>query len=112
MGQKIPANAQHVAVHFLADIVRHMDENSFSPGDIANMDEVPVYFNMPRNHTFDFNGLHTIKISTMGNEHLRFTVVLTMSGNGHNLKPMVFKGQNNVPNQTFSADNEKHTILS
>lgn len=104
VGQQIPANAQYVATHFLSDVVKNMEENNFAQTDIANMDEVPVYFDMPRNHTIDYKGLHTIKINTTGNEHLRFTVVLTMLGNGHKLKPMIiFKGLKNVPNQAFPA---------
>ena len=42
-----------------------------------NMDETPIYFDIPRLATFDFHGVTTVKVKTTGNEKLRFTVLLT-----------------------------------
>ena len=106
IGQQIPEDAQRMATQFFADVRRQIENGNLAPGQIANMDEVPVYFDMPRNHTIDFKGLHTIKLNTTGHEHLRFTVVLTMLASGLRLKPMIiFKGLKNVPRQVFPAGN-------
>lgn len=74
------------------------------PSQMANMDEVPVYFDLPRSHSIDFKGLHTIKTKTTGHEHMRFTVVLTAMADGWKLRPMIiFKGLKNVPKEQFPA---------
>ena len=44
---------------------------------ILNMDETPMYFDLPSSHCIDFKGVKTITMKTTGNEKLRYTVVLS-----------------------------------
>ena len=48
----------------------------FEIGQLGNMDEVPLTFDVPQNKTFDVKGAKTIMIKTSGNEKTRYTVVL------------------------------------
>ena len=53
-GKQIPANAQEVAKRFMINI--RTNTNRLQPSMVANMDEVPCYFDIPRHHTVDFQG--------------------------------------------------------
>lgn len=70
--------------------------------NIANMDEMPLWFDFPNAKTYDFRGVKTVKSKTTGQEKLPYTVVLSTMGNGKKLKPMIiFKNLKNVPKGTF-----------
>ena len=45
--------------------------------NLANMDETPCYFDIPRSSTIDKKGIQTVKVKTTGAERLRFTEALT-----------------------------------
>lgn len=53
------------------------------------MDESPIQFDMPLNRTVSKTGEKTVKILTTGNEKNRLMVVLTCTGDGSKLKPLV-----------------------
>ena len=59
------------------------------PATLANMDEVPMSFDVPHNRTIDLEGAKEINITTTGSEKLNFTVVLACMANGIKVKPMV-----------------------
>lgn len=62
------------------------------------MDETPMYFDMCHDTTYAPKGSKDVTIKTTGYSKLRFTVVLTISGSGKKLKPMIiFKNLQNVP---------------
>jgi len=42
--------------------------NESEPVFIANMDEIPIYFDVPGNKTYDFKRVQTVKIKTTGKE--------------------------------------------
>ena len=56
---------------------------------IGNMDETPVWFDMPAARTVESRGAKTVLLKTTGNEKTRFTVVLSCLADGTKLKPMV-----------------------
>lgn len=96
VGQKIPEHAAELVDRTF----RFFDEKSIGVkvADIANMDETPVYFDMPGSRTIDMRGIETIKCKTTGHERLRFTTVLTMMADGRKLPPMIiFKGLKRAP---------------
>ena len=68
VGQKIPANAKELAEDFL-EVVSKM-----APGKsvVGNMDETPLWFDMPHTSTIDFKGVKTVKAKTTGHEKLRY----------------------------------------
>ena len=99
-GQKIPANASKIAEKFIKDISALTAGHSLN--NILNMDEVPVYFDMPTKHTLESMGQKTIQTKTTGHEKTRFTVALTCTAAGRKLKPfIIFKGLKNIPKQDF-----------
>jgi hypothetical protein len=69
--------------------------------NIANMDETPMYFDMPGNSTVDTVGSKTVSIRTSGNEKQHFTVVLACQADGKKLRPMVIFKRKNMPKETF-----------
>ncbi|RWS23637.1 pogo transposable element with KRAB domain-like protein [Leptotrombidium deliense] len=105
IGQKIPVNAKELAVNFLEFIKDYNEKNASNEIIYANMDEVPVWFDMPRNKTYNKKGAKNVPLKTTGNEKLRFTVVLASLSDGRKCKPMIiFKGLKNVPRCTFPSD--------
>ena len=44
---------------------------------IGNMDETPMFFDMPGNRTVDVKGASTVSIKTSGAEKQHFTVILS-----------------------------------
>ena len=70
------------------------------------MDETPLTFDMPPNHTVNNTGEKTIKIRTTGNEKNRVTVVLAGCGNGLKLKPMLIFKRKTIP-----KINNKHGVV-
>ena len=54
----------------------------YEPRCIINMDETPVYIDMPHRRTIHPKGEKTVDMITSGNEKSRFTVTLTVSADG------------------------------
>lgn len=67
------------------------------------MDEVPLTFDIPVNHTVEKTGTSTISIRTTGNEKSSFTVVLGCQANGQKLPPMVIFKRKTLPKEKFPA---------
>ena len=89
VGQKDPDNAKELAFeffHYFCQIRQKLPGYNII---YANLDEVPVWFDMPKTRTYDFCGNKTVKVSTTGNEKLRLTVVLCTLSNGKKVKPMI-----------------------
>ena len=55
--------------------------------NIGNMDETPVWFDMPTSKTVDSVGAKTVLLKTTGHGKTRFTVVLACLADGTKLKP-------------------------
>jgi len=69
-------------------------------GNIGNMDEVPMYFDMLANSTFAPMGSKYIEFISTGNHKVRFTVILAGLDNGRLLKPMIlWKNLKHVPKE-------------
>ena len=56
---------------------------------IGNMDETPVWFDMPSARTVNAKGTKTVLVNTTGHEKSRFTVALACLADGTKLKPIV-----------------------
>ena len=72
VGQKIPKKAIEIAEQLLEDM-----KNIGEFANLANMDETPCYFHIPRSSAIDKKGVQTVKVKTIGAEHLHFTIPLT-----------------------------------
>ena len=89
VGQKDPDDNRKQALAFFDFFSRFRQSFNDHRIKYANMDQVPVWFDMPGGRTYDFEGNRTIKILTTGNEKLRFTVVLCILSIGEKIKPMI-----------------------
>jgi len=61
----------------------------FEIGQLGNMDDVPLTFDVPWNKTVDVKGAKPIMIKTSGNEKTRYTVVLACCADGTKLPPLL-----------------------
>jgi len=101
IGQSIPDNALSL-IEKTFSIFYNRITNTMTLGDIGNMDETPVYFDMPSSSTYDLRGVKFVPAKTTGNHKLRFTVVLSMTADGRKLPPMIiFKNLKKVPKDKF-----------
>ena len=71
--------------------------------NIGNMDETPVWFDMPSARTVSEKGEKIILVKTTGNEKYRFTVVLACMADGTRLKPMIVFKRKTIPKVIFPA---------
>ena len=71
--------------------------------NIGNMDETPVWFDIPAVRTIDSRGASTILIKTTGHENLRFIVVLACLADGTKLNPMVIFKRKTLPKAKFPS---------
>lgn len=96
VGQKEPDDAREQALQFFHYFSKLRQDYTDYVFTYANMDEVPVWFDMPQSRTYDIEGNRTIKVRTTGNEKQRFTVVLCTLSTGEKVKPMlIFRSQSN-----------------
>lgn len=69
--------------------------------NIGNMDETPVWFDMPSARTVNTRGEKTVSITTTGHEKSHFTVVLSCLADGTKLKPMIIFKRKTQPKEKF-----------
>ena len=101
MGQKVPDNASEIAQEYLSDYKKRSSGSEL----IGNMDETPIYFDIPSNTTLDFTGVKTVTSKTTGYEKFRFTVAPTILSTGNYLNTLVvFRGLKKAPKGNFPSD--------
>ena len=69
----------------------------FETGQLGNMDQVPLTFDVPSNKTADVKGSKTIMIKTSGNEKTRYTVVLACCADGTKLPTLLISKRKTLP---------------
>ena len=65
---------------------------------IINMDETPMYFDMPSSHTEHKKGHREVRIRSTGAEKRRLSVLLACIATGDMLPPIIFKGKRALKN--------------
>ena len=71
---------------------------------VINMDETPMYFDMPGSHTVHKKGCREVCIRSTGAEKRRLTVILACAAAGDMLPPMaIFKGKRALKNLRIPA---------
>ena len=93
---KTPPGKMGIVSDFLAKLKPiHLD---FEPRCVINMDETPVYIDMPHNRTMHPVGDKTIDMATSGHEKTRFTVTITVSADGRVWPAfMILRGLKKIP---------------
>ena len=89
IAQRLPIDLEEKIVDFHRFVLNSRKKGNYELVNIGNMDEMPVWFDMPSARTVATQGEKTVTISTTGHEKSCFTVVLSCLADGTKLKPMV-----------------------
>ena len=65
-GKKVPGNAKALAESFLQYVKEIRGDRTFELKSIGNMDETPLWFDLPSSKTFDFRGVKSVQAKTTG----------------------------------------------
>ena len=91
--QKLPAQLQKKLETFMHELIAVRSLYNFDENLILNMDETPMWFDIPRNYTIARKGERQVRIRT-GSDKKRISVVLTCTASGEMLKPLlIFQGK-------------------
>ena len=101
IAQKLPGDLEEKIVDFHRFVLNSRKKGNYELVNIGNMDETPVWFDMPSARTVTTRGEKTVTISTTGHEKSRFTVVLSCLADGTKLKPMVIFKRKTQPKEKF-----------
>ena len=111
ISQRLPDDLEEKITSFQSFVIRARRSKNYSLVNIGNMDETPVWFNMPTSKTVDSVGAKTVLLKTTGHEKTRFTVVLACLADGTKLKPMVIFKRKTMPKDNFPTGIVVHNHL-
>lgn len=97
ISQKLPKDLDEKVMSFHSFIIKQRRIHNYDLGDIGNMDETPMTFDLPSNRTVASLGAKTIFLRTTGNEKKHFTVVLSCLANGTKLRPVIIFKRKTLP---------------
>jgi len=100
IAQKLPSDLEVKLDSFWKYAIKLRKEHDYELGQIGNMDETPMTFDLPSTRTVNAVGERTIMIKTTGHERTHFTVVLSCMADGTKLKPVVIFKRMTLP-KTF-----------
>ena len=103
ISQRLPDDLEEKITSFQSFVIRARQSKNYSLVNIGNMDETPVWFDMPTSKTVDSVGAKTVLLKTTGHEKTRFTVILACLADGTKLKPMVIFKRKTMPKDNFPA---------
>jgi len=89
IAQKLPHKYERKIIEFHKYIINMRKKLCFEIGQLGNMDEVPLTFDVSSNKTVNVKGAKTIMIKTSGNEKTHYTVVLACCADGTKLLPLL-----------------------
>ena len=90
--QKLPHEYEGKIIEFHKYVINMRKKLCFEIGQLRNVAEVHLTFDIPWNKTVDVKGSKTIMIRTSGSEKTRYTVVLACCADGTKLPPLlIFK---------------------
>lgn len=93
IAQKLPEDLAEKTQDFLKRVIKARKLHQFELSEIANMDETPLWVDMPGNYTMETVGTKSVMLKSTGHEKSRFTVMLAALADGTKLPPLVlFKG--------------------
>ena len=74
---------------FLRYVIRIRQRRHYPLSMIGNMDETPVYVDIPGNYTLERKGMKSITMASTGHEKEKLTVMLAAMADGTKLLPLV-----------------------
>ena len=100
IAQKLPEDLEEKIVNFHRFVLNCRKKANHELVNIDNMDETPVWFNMPLARTVNTRE-KSVSITTTGHEKSCFTVVLSCLADGTKLKPMIIFKRKTKPKEKF-----------
>ena len=98
VSQRLPEDLQPKVISFIMKTRQLRLKNQYPLSMIGNMDETPLWLDMPGETTITHTGDRSVPVRTTGHDKARFTVVLSAMADGRKLKPyVVFKGVRSIP---------------
>lgn len=101
VAQQLPSDLIEKQNVFLSYILYRRIQHDYPLKYIGNMDETPLWFDLPSNSTIDHKGAKTVSIRTTGHERSSFTVVLACMADGSKLPAVCIFKLKNVPKENF-----------
>jgi len=101
IAQKLPEDLDQKITSFYSFVIKSRRRENYQLVHIGNMDEMPVWFDMPSARTVNAKGAKTVLVNTTGHEKSRFTVVLACLADRTKLKPMVIFKRETLPKENF-----------
>ena len=93
VSQHLPDQMVNKVSSFVLCVRKLRRQHQYPLSAIGNMDETPLWLDMPGDTTVTRTGERSVSIRTTGHDKGRFTVILTAKADGTKLKPfVVFKG--------------------
>ena len=98
VSQRLPRDIVSKVTMFIMGIRRLRHSNKYPLGSIGNMDETPLWMDMPGETTICSTGERSVPTCSIGHDKNRFTVCLSAMADGRKLKPfIVLKGVRVIP---------------
>lgn len=97
--QQLPPDYEEKIASFRQFTQAKLEEHSIGPGEIINMDEVPLTFDLPLTRTVNKKGESSVTLKTTGHERTHFTCVLGCTASGVKLPPMVIFKRITMPKE-------------
>ena len=104
IAQKLPKDVEDKVMNFHKFVIDLRKSQQFHLRAIGNMDETPMFFDMPGNRMVDVKGASTVSIKTSGAEKQHFTVILSCLADGTKLKPAVVFKRKTMPKEKLPED--------
>ena len=96
LSQQLPIQLESKICRFLETCARYMKLGQYPLELVGNMDETPLFFDIASNRRGKGKGENECIVRTCGHEKKHVTVILTVTGDGGILPPViVFKGTTN-----------------
>ena len=97
IAQKLPRDLEAKVDSFLQYVIKLRKQHNYELGQIGNMDETPMTFDIPSNKTVNTVGEKSVMIKTTGHERTHFTAVLSCLADGTKLRPVVIFKRKTLP---------------
>jgi hypothetical protein len=101
VAQQLPSDLIEKQNIFLSYVMYLRIHNKYELKYMGNMDETPMWFDLPSNMTINQKGAKTVNIRTTGHERSSFTVILACMADGTKLPAVCIFKLKNVPKEKF-----------
>ena len=103
ISQKLPPELDDKIVNFHRHVIKLRQSYNYDLSCITNMDEFPVYFDLPGSRKMHPTAEKTVLVETVDNERSHFTAVLGVCAGCTKLKPMLIFKRKTAPKVQFPA---------